>query len=100
VDQRTQDFAKVRSEAIRQTKAALDAAGIDMPSPSYKVTLERAGAPAAALEAQRAAGVTEEPPAHEVDVDRYLQDQIADDRRRAEEPDLLETPDPSGTPDR
>jgi hypothetical protein len=34
----------VRSEAIRRVKAALDAAGIDMPEPIYRVQLHQPGA--------------------------------------------------------
>jgi len=37
VDQRHSSFPKVRSEAIRKTKDALDAAGIVMPEPIYKL---------------------------------------------------------------
>lgn len=45
IDQRTHDFLLVRSEAIRQAKRALDAAGIDMPEPTYR--LARVGGAAA-----------------------------------------------------
>ncbi len=39
VDQRVHDFVQVRSEAIRRIKAELDAAGVDMPEPIYRVQL-------------------------------------------------------------
>jgi len=39
VDQRTHDFQMVRSEAIRTVKLALEAAGMDMPEPIYRVAL-------------------------------------------------------------
>lgn len=42
VDQRAHDFLQVRSEAIRRIKAALDAAGLDMPEPIYRVQLRQA----------------------------------------------------------
>lgn len=42
VDQRAHDFVQVRSEAIRRIKAALDAAGLDMPEPIYRVQLHQA----------------------------------------------------------
>ena len=51
VDQRSTDFLKVRSEAIRLVKAALDAEGIVMPEPTYRVltrALPERKAPAAA----------------------------------------------------
>ncbi|WP_138708218.1 mechanosensitive ion channel family protein [Desulfocurvibacter africanus] len=43
VDQRTYSFRKVRSEAKRILKLALDEAGIRMPSPQQEITLRRAG---------------------------------------------------------
>lgn len=46
VDQRTADFLKVRSEAIRRVKEALDAAGISLPEPTYRVRLRRTEAEA------------------------------------------------------
>ncbi|MEP7185183.1 MAG: mechanosensitive ion channel family protein [Rhodanobacter sp.] len=39
VDQRSHDFLQVRSEAIRNVKLALEAAGMDMPEPIYRVQL-------------------------------------------------------------
>nr|WP_175497959.1 mechanosensitive ion channel family protein [Dokdonella immobilis] len=39
VDQRAHDFGQVRSEAIRRVKLALEAAGMDMPEPIYRVQL-------------------------------------------------------------
>ncbi|HET6432690.1 mechanosensitive ion channel family protein [Dyella sp.] len=46
VDQAAHDFLQVRSEAIRRVKAALDAAGMDMPEPIYRVQLHEARATA------------------------------------------------------
>lgn len=39
VDQRSHDFLRVRSEAIRRVKLALESAGMDMPEPIYRVQL-------------------------------------------------------------
>ena len=39
VDQRSGEFAKVRSEAIRQVKLAYDQQGIDMPNPQYTIEM-------------------------------------------------------------
>ncbi|WP_025163327.1 mechanosensitive ion channel family protein [Pseudomonas taeanensis] len=39
VDQRTNDFLIVKSEAIRQVKLALEAAEMDMPEPIYRVQI-------------------------------------------------------------
>jgi small conductance mechanosensitive channel len=46
VDQRAVDFLKVRSEAIRRVKGALDEAGISLPEPTYAVRLRREPGPA------------------------------------------------------
>lgn len=46
VDQRSNDFAMVKSEAIRRVKLALEAGGMDMPEPIYRVQLRE---PAAVL---------------------------------------------------
>lgn len=37
VDQRSHDFRLVRSEAIRRVKEALDAAGVELPVPTYRL---------------------------------------------------------------
>ncbi|MBB1089136.1 mechanosensitive ion channel family protein [Lysobacter sp. SG-8] len=42
VDQRSHEYAQVKSEAIRQTKLALERAGMDMPEPIYRVQLQEA----------------------------------------------------------
>lgn len=57
VDQGAHEFTQVRSEAIRRVKAALDAAGMDMPEPIYRVQLQEA----------RAAGKRSTPPATQRD---------------------------------
>ena len=49
VDQRHHDFQLVKSEAIRRVKLALEAAGMDLPEPIYRVQMyEHAPVPAAA----------------------------------------------------
>jgi len=40
-DQRVAGFFKLRSEAIRAVKAALDAGGVELPEPTYRVQLTR-----------------------------------------------------------
>lgn len=86
VDQRAADFLKVKSEAIRRVKEALDAAGISLPEPTYRVRLQRDGGPAEApapTPEQR-----ERPPA---DVTRRnVVERQADAERAAEGPDLLD----------
>ncbi|MDX1381701.1 MAG: mechanosensitive ion channel family protein [Xanthomonadales bacterium] len=66
VDQASHDFARVRSEAIRQVKEAFDQAGIVMPEPIYNIKmLERQTAAAAPQKAapQKAAAQDGEAPA-------------------------------------
>lgn len=41
VDQRSHDFLRVRSEAFRRVKLALESAGMDMPEPIYRVQLSK-----------------------------------------------------------
>lgn len=53
VDQRTHEFLLVESEAIRHVKEALDAAGVDMPFPTYQLR----GAPGADADAGAQADV-------------------------------------------
>jgi small conductance mechanosensitive channel len=81
MDQRSHDFLKVRSEAIRLVKEAFDAAGIDMPAPI--VDLRRGDR---AASGRAAAG-----PRQPIDIRRRdeIAAQIAADRRAADEPDLL-----------
>lgn len=58
VDQRTNDFLSTKSEAIRRVKLALEAAGMDMPEPIYRLQLtERAADPAATATATAKAKV-------------------------------------------
>lgn len=41
VDQRAADYFKTRSEALRRVKVALEAAGVDLPEPIYRLQLQR-----------------------------------------------------------
>jgi len=45
IDQRMSDFAKARSEAIRLTKQALEAAGFSLPEPIYRLRIDAGAAP-------------------------------------------------------
>ncbi|MCC6773993.1 MAG: mechanosensitive ion channel family protein [Gemmatimonadaceae bacterium] len=97
VDQRTHDFLAVRSESIRIVKLALEAAGMDMPEPIYRVQLSGAPTPSAAttITIPAASGAPRSSPtrsAHAgVDTSRIsdLDEQIADDRKRSDSADLL-----------
>jgi small-conductance mechanosensitive channel len=86
VDQHAADFLKVKSEAIRRVKEALDAAGISMPEPTYRVHLRRSGSPA---EEPAAAAASCAP--HAVDIARNdIVERQAEAERAAAGPDLLD----------
>jgi hypothetical protein len=86
VDQHTADFLKVRSEATRRVKEALDAAGISMPEPTYRVHLQRGRAAGRAAAAPAVAA-----PAAPVDIARRnVVERQADAERAASGPDLLD----------
>lgn len=78
VDQSAADYLKVKSEAIRRVKQALDDAGIAMPVPTYAVELRRA-APRAQAKPVHATRPAEDGPA---DISRHniIERQVADDR--------------------
>jgi len=91
VDQRRAEFGRVRSEAVRLVKHALEEAGIDTPSPERRVFLEREGGepPRRAPEPPPPARV--EAGRRDVSVDHTIDEQIEEDRRRTrDEEDLLE----------
>ena len=82
VDQRSADFLKVRSEAIRLVKRALDAAGIAMPEPTQSIRL-------LSPEAVRPAPEGPAPPqVRDVAPDRTLDEAIREERTGPEK-DLL-----------
>ena len=85
VDQRTTDFLAVKSEAIRRVKEALDAAGISLPEPIYRVRLQRE----AKRPAPRPAPEPGERPRADV-ARRHVVERQADAERAAEGADLLD----------
>jgi small-conductance mechanosensitive channel len=100
VDQRHAEFGRVQSEAFRLIKRALDEAGIVTPSPEYRVAVSGPLAAAAGAEPPAGAepGATARPEAGEdggaeqrdVSVDRALDEQIEEDRRKTDEENLLQ----------
>jgi small-conductance mechanosensitive channel len=96
IDQTAADFGKVRSEAIRLVKTALDAADVLMPEPIYNVRMQSAQAPGpSTLErkesktGQRQASVAEQAARADVSVDQEIEEQIQDDLATSDEPNLL-----------
>ncbi|MEX2471599.1 MAG: mechanosensitive ion channel family protein, partial [Gemmatimonadota bacterium] len=88
VDQRFTDFLKVRSEAIRLVKAALDAEGIVMPEPTYRVLtrpLPERNVPAATLPGD----VESEAARIDVKPDNELEKQVLDELEASDDENLL-----------
>ena len=100
VNQQESDFFKVRSEAVRLVKTALDDAGIDLPEPTYRLQVW-----------QRETPVSEEKksPTHEsaveqgasIDVapDHKLEAQVWEDISASDEPNFLGDDDAPGETD-
>ena len=89
VDQRSHDFLQMKSEAIRRVKLALEAAGMDMPEPIYRVQLsERDAAPA--QEAAATARSHDESPAMDTRAHADIDAQIEQERQAQGTEDLLD----------
>ena len=87
VDQREADYYKVRSEATRLIKAALDEAGIEMPEPIVRVlTSNLAESRKAEKQVPRRQVSTTE-----IDVrpDGKLEEQVREDLERSDDENLL-----------
>jgi hypothetical protein len=91
IDQRESEWMRVRSEAIRTVKLALESAGLTLPSPGYVVQLQRERAEAPTLRPSLAPAGADKPPA-DVSVDRTLEKQIDAERSISGEADLLDAP--------
>jgi len=88
VDQRATDFLKARSEAIRLVKAALDAEGIVMPEPTYRVLTralpeQKASTPAHPGDVESEAASIDVRPDHEVE------QQVLDELKESRDENLL-----------
>ena len=95
MDQREDDFLKVRSEAQRLVKEAFDDAGIVMPEPIYNVNLRRSrpvGPEAAQPEPQPAPAAE---PAGDTARDASVENQIRAEKASSQETDLLDPAAPS-----
>jgi small conductance mechanosensitive channel len=92
VDQRSHDFLQVRSEAIRNVKLALDAAGMDMPEPIYPVQLSEPSKMPAASAPQREVVAKADAQSGPVDTSAHadLLNQVEHDRQTRESADLLD----------
>lgn len=93
VDQRSHDFLRVRSEAIRRTKLAMESADMDMPEPIYRVQIsERKEKPAHEARAAREKMAREDAslqPTIDTRADADLSAQIDIEKRANASEDLL-----------
>jgi small conductance mechanosensitive channel len=78
VDQRQVSFGAVRSEAIVAVKRALEAAGMDLPEPIFRVQLGSAQDPTLAPPARSAPALTlsADSASADISVETHLQDQV------------------------
>ncbi len=90
VDQRSTDYAKVKSAAVRLIKRVMDENHIDMPVPMYQVEVRRPN-----QEKARPTDAGDSTLAHadaasvDVEPERELEKQVDEELRRTEEVDLL-----------
>lgn len=90
IDQRKADFAKVRGEAIRRIKLALDEAGIEMPEPIQTIRVQRLrAAQSETTESQAHIAAERETETLDVSPDTQLDEQIKEDLSADQESNLL-----------
>lgn len=92
VDQRNADWLKVSSEGRRALKVALDAAGVSLPNPTYRVEMmpmARAEQETARVEQKLLAAGEQAAPVAEVAPDDHLDEQIAAEVVHSDEKNLL-----------
>lgn len=100
IDQRTTDFAKARSEALRLTKRAIEEAGIGLPEPIYRLRFDDGAgtAPVApkapAAQARRTPEVrpatAESPEVGDASKESAVEEKVAAERAETGEQDLLD----------
>ena len=89
VNQETADFFKVRSEAVRLVKQAFDEKDIEMPEPTHRLRLYQAGDVPPHEPKVQEASIAEEAQAIDVDPDNRLEEQVEEELRTSDEPNLL-----------
>ena len=89
VDQTKFDYGKVKGEAIRLVKLALESAGMDLPEPIHRVRIERevGAAPERATEKREPA--RERGAATDLSRDKSLDKQIEEETRKSRDRNLL-----------
>lgn len=89
VDQREADFHKVKSQALRLVKQALEEADLEMPEPTYRLQLYQAGEAPRHDPKMRTGSLEEQAEAIDVDPDRRLEQKVEEELRSSDEPNLL-----------
>lgn len=91
IDQRRTDFPTARGEAIRITKAALEASGVTLPEPGYRLRISRDTGPAEApSERAPASGALPDARAAVAPKVDAIERKVEADRRAAPASDLLD----------
>lgn len=90
VDQRTTDFLKARSEALRLVKAAFDEAGYEMPEPIYRINLVQRPGKKADTSPRLTPSIEAQAEIADVSVDDELTQQVQEDLATSDEENLLE----------
>lgn len=95
VDQRETEFGRVHSEAMRLLKEGLEASGVELPSPEYRVALGQPEPVGTGDRPPHTAPTRPPQPAvdggqRDVTVDRALDEQIEEERQKGDAEDLLE----------
>lgn len=93
-DQREAGFFRLRSEGIRLVKAALDAAGVDLPEPTYRVQLTQGGTAGATTMTTTtrqgtAPSLEEAAEPEDLSVERAVDEQVAQEQSRSAGSNLL-----------
>ena len=87
VNQHDADFLKVRSEAIRLLKAALDEGGVELPEPIYRVITQTKDEREPSKKPPKS---VEDPTTEDVRPDGKLEEQVREDLARSDDENLLE----------
>ena len=89
VDQEEADFHKVQSEAIRLVKQAFDEADVEMPEPTYRLQLYRAGDAPPHVPKGPDSPAAEQARAIDVEPDGRLEQKVEEELRTSDESNLL-----------
>ena len=95
VNQREAEFGRVRSEAMRLLKEGLEASGVELPSPEYRVALDQPVSTEAKYRPQRPSSTRPSRSAaaggqRDITIDRALDEQIEEERQTGDAEDVLE----------